>query len=132
MDLLGLLWQKSITLERLGEIEVAIPKALADLERLLPAWELDINRHMVLHLVEGIRQNGPCWTWSMFGFERLWGRLTKWMLQTVYPEATMLNAFKAFKTATTAAPALFNDIMSDAVCHLLFQLLSPQHGARQG
>ena len=92
-----------------------MPELLAELERVLPAWELDINRHMMLHLVQNIRQNGPCWTWSMFGFERLWGRLTKWMLQTSHPEATMINAFKAFKTASRVCPDLFGNVLSDEV-----------------
>lgn len=83
------------------------------MEIVLPALELDINCHMVLHVVEGIRQNGPCWTWAMFGFERLWDRLVKWMSQKSYPEATMLNAFKAMKTATVAAPDLLADTMDD-------------------
>ena len=30
---------------------------------------------------ESVRQHGPCWAWSMFGFERLWCRLHKWMTQ---------------------------------------------------
>ena len=51
----------------------------------------------------------------MFGYERLWGRLTQWMLQTSHPEATMLNAFKAFKTATTAAPDLLSNVLTDEV-----------------
>lgn len=102
-------------MQRLAEVEKVLPELLAELERLLPAWELDINRHMMLHLVEGIRKNGPCWTWSMFGFERLWNRLTQWMLQTTHPEATMMNAFKAFKTATRALPELFTDVLSDEV-----------------
>ncbi len=35
---------------------------------------------------------GPC------GSERLWRRLTKWMTRTSHPEATMVNAWKAFIT----------------------------------
>ena len=80
----------------------------------LPAWELDINRHMVLHLVHAIEDNGPCWTWSMFGFERLWNRTTQWMSQRSHPEATMLNAFKAYKTIITAAPDVLESAIGDA------------------
>ena len=81
LDKLGLMWQKTITRQALQELEREMPVLLAELEYTLPAWELDINRHMMQHLVESIRQHGPCWTWSMFGFERLWGRLVKWMSQ---------------------------------------------------
>jgi len=101
---MGSLWEKSITHEHLDYVESAVPRVLAELEWLLPSWELDINRHMMLHLVASIRANGPCWSWSMFGFERLWGRLLKWMTQKSHPEATMLNAFRAFTKACVALP----------------------------
>ena len=52
LDFIGLLWQKTISLERLTEMEAEIPQLLAELERVLPAWELDINRHMMIHLVQ--------------------------------------------------------------------------------
>lgn len=44
LDLLGLLWQKSISLAALDRLEAAMLKVLAELEELLPAWELDMNR----------------------------------------------------------------------------------------
>ena len=69
-----------------------------------------MNRHMMLHLCESIRRHGPCWAWSMFGFERLWGRLTKWMTQTSHPEATMVNAWKAFITSCKAMPDRASDM----------------------
>ena len=112
-DLLGSLWEKSITPEQLDHIEAAFPEGLTEMECVLPAWELNINRHMVLHLVEAVRQNDPCWTWSMFGFEQLWNRLLQWMSQGSHPEATMLNAFTAFNTATAAAPEFMSDSLSD-------------------
>lgn len=104
LDLIGSLWRKTITDEELDHLETALPKILAELEWLLPSWELDINRHMMLHLVASIRHNGPVWSWSMFGFERMWYRLLGWMTQKSHPEATMLNAFRAFTQACIALP----------------------------
>ena len=49
-----------------------MPIVLTLMEILLPAWELDLNRHLMIHLVRVIRKNGPCWTWAVFGFERFW------------------------------------------------------------
>lgn len=113
LDLLGSLWEKSITLARLAEIEEQLPQVLTEMECHLPTWECNINRHMMLHLVEAIRQNGPCWTWSMFGYERFWNRLMQWMSQRSHPEATMMNAFKAFTTICLADPTCFSNISSD-------------------
>jgi len=106
----GELWEKTISFKRLDELETAIPKVLSKLSLLLPSWELDMNRHMMLHMVSAIRANGPCFSWSMFGFERMWYRLIHWMTQRSHPEATIMNAFKAFSTATLAMPSLFQAI----------------------
>ncbi len=115
LDLLGILWQKSISLDQLQYVESAMPRLLTDLERLLPAYELDMNRHMMLHVVEAIRLYGPGWTYSMFGYERLWLRLKKWMTQTTYPEATMFNAFQTFKAVCLAIPQLAAQVHGDDV-----------------
>ena len=106
LDLLGLLWQKSISLDALDTLESAMLKVLAELEELLPAWELDMNRHKMIHLVKAVRTNGPCWAWAMFGFERFWKHLTDWMTQTSHPEATMFNAHFAFKATCLSLPEM--------------------------
>ena len=72
LDLLGLMWQKTISAEQLTHLEDRVPIVLTLMEILLPAWELDLNRHLMIHLVRVIRKNGPCWTWAVFGFERFW------------------------------------------------------------
>ncbi len=36
-----------------------MPIALAELELVLPGWELDMNRPMVTHLAEAVRHHGP-------------------------------------------------------------------------
>ncbi|DBA88605.1 TPA: hypothetical protein ACH3X1_004252 [Trebouxia sp. C0004] len=65
----------------LKKLESRLPIVLTMLEVLLPALELDLNRHHMVHLVAAIRANGPCWVWAMFGFERFWKHLTDWMTQ---------------------------------------------------
>jgi len=72
LDLLGLMWEKTITDSTLKKLEHRMPIVLTMMEQLLPAWELDLNRHQIIHLVAAIRANGPCWVWPMFGFERFW------------------------------------------------------------
>ncbi|DBA98877.1 TPA: hypothetical protein ACH3X1_014634 [Trebouxia sp. C0004] len=61
-----------MSIRDLDRLEAAMLKVLAELEELLPAWELDMNRHKMIHLVKAIRTNGPCWAWAMFGFEHYW------------------------------------------------------------
>lgn len=59
LDLLGAFWEKTFIGERLQQLETQIPVIMARLEEVLPAWELDMNRHMMVHLVESIRRHGP-------------------------------------------------------------------------
>ena len=68
LDLLGLMWQKSISAETLGHLEKRLPIVLTMMEDLLPSWELDMSRHQIIHLVVPICANGPCWVWAMFVF----------------------------------------------------------------
>lgn len=107
---MGSLWEKTITTQQLDQLQSAIPRVLTELSILLPSWELDMNRHMMLHMVSAIRANGPCWTWSMFGPERMWNRLISWMTQMSHPEATIMNAFRAFTSATLAMPSVFQEL----------------------
>ena len=102
LDLLGLMWQKTISAEQLTHLEDRVPIVSTLMEILLPAWELDLNRHKMIHLVRAIRKNGPCWTWAMFGMERFWKHLVDWMTQRSHIEATIFNAHYAFKTACLA------------------------------
>ncbi len=77
LDSLGIFWENPVSQESLHHLEKQVPVVLAELELALSARELDVNRHMVTHLAEALQRHGPCWGWSMFGFERLWGRLTE-------------------------------------------------------
>ena len=101
LDLLGLLWVKTISQDTLTMLEERIPIVLTQLQILLPAWELNMNRHTLLHL-KGYGVAIRCWTWPIFGMERLWKHLTDWMTQKSHPEGTMLNAHNAFKSACIA------------------------------
>ena len=77
LDILGSLWEKTITTRQLDQLQRDIPRVLTQLAFLLPTREQDMNRHMMLHMVSAIGSNGPVWTWSMFGFEMMWNRLVQ-------------------------------------------------------
>ena len=98
-DVIAKLGAKEVSHPAAVALEAEVIESLAEMELHFPAWELDINRHMVLHLVESIKARGPPWATSMWGYERFWNRLTQWKSQNNQPEAVMMNTFKAFKTA---------------------------------
>lgn len=45
-------------MQQLDHLESAIPEVLTELSIVLPSWELDMNRHMMLHMVSA--KFGPC------------------------------------------------------------------------
>ena len=114
LHLLGLMWEKSTSTETLSHLEKRLPIMLTMLEDLLPSWELDINRHQIIHLVAAIRANGPCWVWAMFGFERFWKHPKDWLTQPTNIEAVMWDAHAAFKAACLALPELAEELLDDA------------------
>lgn len=67
---------------------------LSEMEAFLPAWELNMVRHLVLHMPQRILYMGPPYAHSMFPYERAWNTLTNWMTATVHPEATMMTAYR--------------------------------------
>ena len=49
----------------------------------------------------------------MFGWERLWHKLLKLMSQKTYPEATMMNAFRALQIAIAQLPQELGEALAD-------------------
>lgn len=101
LDLLSAVWSRRISVRDAKALKDQAYWVMARLEVYLPAWELDITRHMLLHMIEHIPEKGPVWFWSMWAYERLWNRLMQWKSQQAHPEHTVANQFKAFKVALT-------------------------------
>ena len=99
LDFLGALWAKVFRRDHVEALISQGRRLLAQLELLFPAWELDINRHMMQHLLNGIMEWGPPWTWSAFGYERLWGRMCEWLLNKAWPEASIMLGMRALQTS---------------------------------
>ena len=98
-DCLAKLGAKEMSRSAAAKLQKDVVQSLAEMEVEFPAWELDINRHMILHLVERIPTQGPPWSSSMWSYERLWHRLCQWKSQDNQPEAVMVNTYKAYKSA---------------------------------
>lgn len=99
LDVLAKLGAKELSHSAAAKLREEVVEALVRMEVEFPAWELDMNRHMIIHLAESIPMRGPTWSSAMWCYERLWNRMTRWMTQNNQPEATMINTYKAFKTA---------------------------------
>jgi hypothetical protein len=72
-----LLSRKSMPQSDMEDLERVVIEAVCKLEFWLPATELDIKCHNLLHLAQKINSTGPvCWT-SMWRYESMWGTFAK-------------------------------------------------------
>lgn len=55
IDVLNRIWSYTLSGDDIDDLLSDCRSCLAEMEIAFPAWELDINRHMVLHLVEAIK-----------------------------------------------------------------------------
>ncbi|CAL8470203.1 g9745 [Coccomyxa elongata] len=89
LDALTKLTAKEFSVAAAASLKEEVIECLANMELEFPAWELDINRHMILHLAESIPAQGPPWASAMWSYERLWNRMCQWKAQNNHPEAVM-------------------------------------------
>ena len=99
IDLLSELWCRQVVEKDIPDLITRTENILADMEALWPGYDLDINRHMILHIARHIQLSGPTWALTMFPFERKWKSLGNMMHQTAHPESNMMREFRAFKLA---------------------------------
>ena len=99
LDCLAKLGAKGLSHSAAAKLQRDVRDSLAKMESEFPAWELDINRHIILYLAERTPIQGPLWASAMWCYERLWHRVCQWKTQDRQPEAVMVNTYKAFKTA---------------------------------
>lgn len=99
IDAISSLWCHKLVKSEIKDLVSRVKEALRGMEIHFPAWDLDINRHNVKHIAEYLCKTGPLWAITMFPFERLWGRLIRWMHQKRDPEKTMLRCYIAMRSA---------------------------------
>lgn len=100
MDNLGRLWSRSLLSSQLSDLRGSVCDSLVGMEVAFPGWELNLNRHNVIHIADACSMIGPTPTFSTFFFERLWARLSRWLKQKVQPEKNMMRSYKAYVSTT--------------------------------
>jgi Domain of unknown function (DUF4218) len=89
MQCCGVLWEKSCSRQELQDLREYVVLTLSLVEAHLPASELDIKMHNMLHMVDMLSKHGPLYNCSMFPYESLWGKITRWARNKRDPEVTM-------------------------------------------
>jgi hypothetical protein len=92
-DSTALMWRKVHTHEELADLSIFVAESLAKIEQCFPISEADVKLHNWIHLVDRLRDVGPCHTTSMFPYERLYGFLKHSIKSMRYPESNILFTF---------------------------------------
>lgn len=120
LDVISEFWEYQMTVKQARELQMRTKEVLCRLEMHLPAFELNLNRHLMLHLAEGVLRFGPPFAWSMFSDERFWNALTKMLHNVARPSASILANWKSLQVAFRAAQEL------QIKCRLSIRLLADE------
>ena len=127
----NVLQKKKWTIAELEEAKAAVLHAICLVEAYLPANEMDMKLHALLHLPDRIRCSGPLWCTSMFTYESLCGKIADWgSFNTAHPEVTIMRCFTDMEIgffkfwedeASFSLPAIKqfkDDVLADASYHI--------------
>jgi hypothetical protein len=90
---------KTWTKEKVEEVRSQVLMAICCVEAYLPATELDLKLHALVHLPDKILKTGPLWVTSMFVYESMWGHFGRWSRNQCHLELSMLRSFMSFEVA---------------------------------
>ena len=79
--------------EDLRKLAVAV---VTQMEEVLPVCESGVLRHLLIHIAERVQVAGPPWVHAMWPWERMWGRLVKWVHQGKNPAASIMNTYLTY------------------------------------
>lgn len=71
------LLKTEIDFNELNTIEIDLNRFVKEYQDLYGKSAMTMNVHLISHLVQNVRNNGPLWSTSMFGFESSNGHLVK-------------------------------------------------------
>ena len=58
-----------------------------------------VLQHMFVHMAEHAQTGGPLWVHAMWPWERMWGRLVKFVHQPKNPAASMMKTYHTLSAA---------------------------------
>ena len=90
------LHQKKYTIEEIEYLINAINEVLALFERDCPLWLFDITTHILRHVAEKIKPNGPIYASWMYPYERMNSWLTRRVMNRKNPEACIMETYQVY------------------------------------
>ena len=90
--------RKSIGVRQLDRLQEEIVLILCELEIYFPPAFFDICVHLLLHVVDDIRQLGPTFLHYMMSFERQNGVMKGYVRNRARPDASMAKGFLTYES----------------------------------
>lgn len=109
-----LLLQTSITQEQLQTADENIKSFVKELQELYDKEHMVMNVHLLTHLVDCVKQNGPLWVYGMFTFESFNAKFKKYLgssnevLHTITMKYVLERLIKVKPEYTNNAEKLFS------------------------
>lgn len=102
LDIISEAWEYVTSVSASQGLESRLAECLSKLELELPSWELNINRHNMMHMFEGVQRFGPLWSWSMFADERSWHWMGTLIKNVARPAASCMQRWRLYHLAFVA------------------------------
>ncbi|KAK3919910.1 Halomucin [Frankliniella fusca] len=113
---ISLLCQESIFPEQLNRAEVMLNEYVRDFHRLYGVRYMGMNVHLLLHLVDCVRDLGPLWVYSCFFFEDLNGQLVKLIHSPHQPGIQICSSASTFMSFKVLLERLNPDSLAKMFC----------------
>ena len=127
--LLGALTARRFERSIVPELRGVAVQIIAEMERVLPACESGVLRHLIIHLAEHVATAGPLWVHAMWPWERMWGQLVGSLKQTNNPAASISFRYHSFSVARERyvfLPPIFTCVCPDRQQTCVVSLLHAQ------
>lgn len=85
--------QASIPMDRIDEVRKCMVDFLKEYEKLYGKPHMTFNAHILVHMVDHIKQWGPPWGFSAFPFESVNGKLVRFVNGTRYAHSQIIEKF---------------------------------------
>ncbi|XP_064470517.1 uncharacterized protein LOC135385242 [Ornithodoros turicata] len=85
--------QSSIPMDRMGYVKQAMEEFLEEYENLYGAESMSYNAHLLLHMVDHVKEWGPLWGYSAYPFESINGKLVRFVNGTRHAHLQIVEKF---------------------------------------
>ncbi|XP_064459796.1 uncharacterized protein LOC135370047 [Ornithodoros turicata] len=85
--------QSHVPVDKIGYVKKAMEEFLEEYEQLYGIHNMTYNAHILLHMVDHVKEWGPLWGFSAYPFESINGKLVRFVNGTRYAHSQIVEKF---------------------------------------